>query len=65
VISKVRSVTMNEIAARRRRKKTLITDFDETIGHELRLGLMQARRRIRREEAPAPQDATRLPERLP
>jgi len=64
-VARVRAVTSNEVRQRRLRKKKLIQDFDKTIGPELRLGLLQARRLLRRMETPDPFDSSGLPERIP
>jgi hypothetical protein len=65
MVAKVRAVTSSEVRQRRLRKKALIQEFDETLGPELRLGLITARRQLRRMETPDPLDAGGLPERIP
>jgi hypothetical protein len=65
MVAKVRAVTSSEVRQRRLRKKALIQEFDETLGPELRLGLLTARRQLRRMETPDPLDAGGLPERIP
>jgi len=64
-VTRVRAITSNEVRQRRLRKKMLIQEFDETIGPELRLGLLDARRQLRRMETPDSLDPTGLPERMP
>jgi hypothetical protein len=65
VIAKIRAVTTNEIARRRRRKKSLIRDFDRTVGEEIRLGLSHARKQLWRLDLAGPLDPSTLPERIP